>query len=108
MLSGQALVHAVKNQNMPLFLGRYGGDEFVMIAHPEKSNEIEDLIETIRNFVAAKCEKENKPYILSIGIGYDEYLDNQEAFSKCIQRADEKLYTDKENCKKNGKSTICK
>ncbi len=33
---------------------------------------------------------------------------NQEAFSKCMRRADEKLYTDKENCKKNGKSTICK
>lgn len=108
IILSQALVHAVRNQNMPLFLGRYGGDEFVMIAHPEESHEIEVLIETIRNFVAAKCEKENKPYILSIGIGYDEYLDNQEAFSKCMRRADEKLYTDKENCKKNGKSTICK
>ena len=108
IILSQALVHAVRNQNMPLFLGRYGGDEFVMIAHPEENNEIEDLIGTIRNFVTAKCQKENKPYILSIGIGYDEYLDNQEAFSKCMQRADEKLYTDKKNCKKNGKSTICK
>ncbi len=60
--------------------GHAEGDEFVMIAHPEESHEIEVLIETIRNFVAAKC----------------------------MQRADEKLYTDKENCKKNGKSTICK
>lgn len=108
IILSQALVHAVRNQNMPLFLGRYGGDEFVMIAHPEESHEIEVLIETIRNFVAAKCEKENKPYILSIGIGYDEYLDNQESFSECMRRADEKLYTDKKNCKKNGKSTICK
>ena len=40
-----------------------------------------------------------------IWVGFDY---NQEAFSKCMRRADEKLYTDKENCKKNGKSTICK
>ena len=107
VLLSQALVHAVRNHNMPLFLGRYGGDEFIMIAHPEESNEIENLIRTIRKYIIAKCENENRPYVLSIGIGYEEY-DDEDSFQKCILRADEKLYIDKENCKKSGKSTICK
>ncbi len=41
------------------------------------------------------------------GIGYDELLGEGDSFDKCLQRADSKLYLDKEYCKLNGKSTIC-
>ena len=49
---------------------------------------------------------EKKDYILSIGIGYDRLLDDNDNFHKCLQRADEKLYEDKEKSKKEKKSDI--
>lgn len=105
VILSEALVESVKDKNMPIFLGRYGGDEFVLIAHPVNEEEIEKLIVEIRENVAAKCKSEDRPYILSIGIGYDEYSGVKGTFGDCMQRADEKLYKDKEELKKNGKST---
>ena len=67
-----------------------------------------ELLSEIRECIIQKCIDENKPYILSIGIGFDEFLGGQDTFSECMQRADSKLYLDKEYCKSNGKSTICK
>ena len=107
VIISEALRKAVKKHSMPIFLGRYGGDEFVMIAHPAKKEEVEALTEQIRENVRSKCEQDKKPYILSVGIGFDELLGGQDTFTKCIQRADSKLYLDKEYCKINGKSTIC-
>ena len=105
VLLSQTLVESVKDKNMPIFLGRYGGDEFVLIAHPVNEAEIEKLILEIRERVEEKCKSEDRPYILSIGIGYDEYSGVKGTFGDCMQRADEKLYKDKEELKKNGKST---
>ena len=43
---------------------------------------------------------ENKEYTLSVGIGYERLMEKDDSFQRCIQRADEKLYLDKEKCKK--------
>ena len=43
---------------------------------------------------------------MSVGIGFDELLGEPDTFQKCLQRADSKLYLDKEYCKLNGKGTI--
>ena len=40
------------------------------------------------------CEKEATPYTLSVAVGYDE-LGADEPFTACQQRADRKLYADK-------------
>ena len=106
VLFAKALVDTIKNCNMPMFLGRFGGDEFVLIAHPIKKEEIDALIEEIRSNVRKECLKEEKPYIISAGIGYDELLNPPDTFQKCMQRADSKLYLDKEYCKINGRSTV--
>ena len=103
-----SLTSALQNHSFPTFLGRYGGDEFVLIVHPVTEDEMKELLSEIRECIIQKCIDENKPYILSIGIGFDEFLGGQDTFSECMQRADSKLYLDKEYCKSNGKSTICK
>lgn len=108
VIFAKALVETIKNCNMPMFLGRFGGDEFVLIAHPIKKEEIDALIEEIRSNVRKECLKEEKPYIISAGIGYDELLNPPDTFQKCMQRADSKLYLDKEYCKINGRSTVIK
>jgi diguanylate cyclase (GGDEF)-like protein len=101
ILLSQALMQSVRHRNMPMFLGRFGGDEFVIIAHPVNESEIEDLKRDIRENVVEKCRKEKREYTLSIGIGYDRLIDENDSFQKCMQRADSKLYEDKERCKKN-------
>ena len=106
VIFAKALVDTIKNCNMPMFLGRFGGDEFVLIAHPIKKEEIDALIEEIRSNVRKECMKEGKPYVISAGIGYDELLNPPDTFQKCMQRADSKLYLDKEYCKINGRSTV--
>ena len=105
VILSQALIDSVRNKNMPIFLGRYGGDEFVLIAHPVTDTEIQNLLVEIREKVVAKCEGENRPYILSVGIGYEEFSGTKGTFSECMKQADEKLYKNKEELKKNGKST---
>ena len=108
VIVAQALVQSIRSSNMPMFLGRYGGDEFVLIVHPAKYDELKILVEDIRENVRERCKREERPYIVSIGIGYDELLKEPDTYQKCVQRADSKLYLDKEYCKINGKSTICK
>ena len=103
MLSN-ALVQAVRSFSMPMFLARYGGDEFIIIAHPNEEAEIDKLKTAIRENLVKICEKEKKEYILSIGIGHERLMDQDDSFSKCMQRADEKLYEDKEKCKKEFES----
>ena len=100
VILSRALVNSARNYNMPMFLGRYGGDEFVIIAHPVNEDEIVRLKSDIRENARSLCQKEGKPYVISIGIGYDELLDDNDTIQKCMQRADDKLYEDKELCKK--------
>lgn len=106
--TAQSLTKVLRHYSFPMFLGRYGGDEFVLIAHPVTEAEIEELVDKIRECIRQNCENERKPYIISIGIGYDKYLGEQDTFQKCIQRADNNLYLDKKNCKVSGKSTLFK
>ena len=108
VILAQSLIEAVaKNVNTSVFLGRYGGDEFVMIVHASSENEVETLINDIRELVRESCTDAGKHYVLSVGVGYDELSNEQDTFNKCLQRADSKLYIDKEYCKMNGNSTTC-
>ena len=107
VIISQSVTKAVRNYDIPMFIGRYGGDEFVLIVHPVAETEITALVSDIRECIRRRCEKDKKPYLLSIGVGYDEFLGDEDTFQKCMQRADSKLYLDKEYCKLNGKSTRC-
>ena len=64
-----------------------------------KEEELKELIEVIRQSITEKCKSEKKPYSLTIGVGYDQLSGAQDTFQKCMERADEKLYKDKERVK---------
>ena len=106
VILAQTLMNVVHEHNLPMFLGRYGGDEFVMIVHAVRQKDLDDLLTDIREGILEKCKSEKKPYLMSVGIGFDELLGEPDTFQKCLQRADSKLYLDKEYCKLNGKGTI--
>ena len=88
------LKKAVNSHSMPSFLCRYGGDEFILIIHPEKIEETEELIRQIRDELDKISKDSNYP--LALSIGYDELLGTQDTVRSCIRRADKKLYIDKE------------
>ena len=90
-----ALKRAARLCGFPMFISRYGGDEFLLIAHPSEEGAIKTLVDSIRTEIEAECKTQNTPYFLSVGIGYDMIADKKDTFQKCMWRADQKLYKDK-------------
>ena len=102
IITSEALESVAGNSGLPVFLGRYGGDEFVMIVFVQHENELTEMIDSIRKGIQTRCAYKNKPYRISVGVGYDVLQGENDTFQKCLQRADKKLYLDKEYCKING------
>lgn len=103
-----ALKQIVDGRNFPTFLGRYGGDEFILIAHTVSEKEIERMIVEIRQRIEEDCFLQQTPYVVFVGIGYDKIGGDSDTFQKCIARADDNLYLDKKNCKLNSLTTVLK
>lgn len=101
VMVADALKSVTRNHNTPVFLARYGGDEFVLIVHPVDEEKVVALIDEIRSQIDAACRENNTPYTLSIAAGYDKLNGTDDTFHKCMQRADEKLYIDKALQKQN-------
>ena len=91
----------MRKHSTPMFLSRYGGDEFLLLVHPTDERETEALIREIRERIEVQCRKEGVPYTVSIGAGFETLNGNGDTFQECIRRADEKLYEDKANQKKH-------
>ena len=102
VMTSDALVEVIKSTDFPVFLGRYGGDEFVLIVYPSREEELKSMLAEIREILDRKCKAAEKPYKLTVAIGYDELLGEQDTFQKCLQRADNKLYLNKDYMKVNG------
>jgi diguanylate cyclase (GGDEF)-like protein len=100
ILVSNVLKEVMRNHSIPMFLARYGGDEFILVAHPTSESETEAIICEIRERIEARCRMEGTPYTISIGAGYDKLAGETDTFQKCMQRADEKLYEDKARQKK--------
>lgn len=98
ILVSQALKHICEQFKTPVFLGRYGGDEFAIIYQiSEGGNDPKHLTEEIRVALADVCQHDKLPYTLETSVGYSELKDAQDTMQKCMIRADESLYADKRN-----------
>ena len=97
VITAQALIDVVKECSFPVFLGRYGGDEFILIVNPSREDQLVDMLSEIHIRLGEKCKEDARSYDLSISIGYDELVGEQDTFQKCLQRADNKLYIEKEH-----------
>ncbi len=100
ILVADSFREVLRNHSTPMFLARYGGDEFILIVHPFDESEVEALICELRERIATRCRLAGTPYTISIGAGFDTFSGKGDTFQKCMQRADEKLYEDKERQKK--------
>ena len=108
VIVADALKRIVNARNFPTFLGRYGGDEFILIAHTQSAPEIDRMINEIREGIAEDCFLQQTPYVIFVGIGFDQIGGEADTFQKCITRADDNLYIDKKNCKLNNQTTMLK
>ena len=90
-----SLRSVIRMHSMPLFMARYGGDEFILIVHPTDEGEVVTLIREIRDQLKTACKAIDAPYVLSVGAGYSQLSVDRDTFQQCMQRADENLYLDK-------------
>lgn len=95
ILIADALRKAVSELPVPSFLCRYGGDEFTLVLHPGLQEEPRRLISDFRTALDALLRGAGTPYPLAVSLGYDEFHGNQDSLQACILRADQNLYLDK-------------
>lgn len=81
-----------------VFLARYGGDEFAIIARFENKNEAGELKSEIVKAFMARNENSDKIYDISLSIGISQYEDSKLAF---FDRADRAMYDEKRQGKGN-------
>ena len=96
VIIARSLKKAISTAGMPLFLARYGGDEFILILHPDETQDPEAVIKKIRSCLKAECAAADLPYMITVGIGCAELAEENDTFHECLERADKNLYTDKE------------
>ena len=79
------------------FVARYGGDEFICAWRPSKENDThpETLIREIDFFLRTLCKDQNKPYVLSVSVGYVRCTDSKKTVGSYVKEADEMLYENK-------------
>lgn len=80
-------------------VGRYGGDEFVMILSEVNTNEIATIIERVRAALRLELNREPSAPTFSIGVVTVEFEEGDERESlscnDCLQRVDEVMYSAK-------------
>ena len=98
-----SLKKAINRNGIPSFLGRYGGDEFILIVHLDRKEHPDQLIRVIREQARQECADSGIPYPLSVSAGYEQLRGGQDTIQNCIERADEKLYQDKKYRKRSAR-----
>lgn len=97
IIVSEALRRTYEKIKAPVFLGRYGGDEFtVIIRDPGEDEQPEQMIGILREALSKKQQENRLPYDLEFSIGYDELKDDKDTAEDCLKRADKKLYIDKQ------------
>lgn len=84
------------NKNSKNFIGRYGGDEFIIIAELNHEEEAERLCSDVHQALVAECIKDGIVYDLSMSFGYVKYDKSYKTMQSFIAAADEKLYEAKQ------------
>lgn len=90
------LKKVILGYSMPSFISRYGGDEFLIIIHPEIGSDTDRLIGEIREKIDKEIREKDTGFELSLSMGYDLMGRKDDSIHECIRRADVKLYKDKE------------
>lgn len=78
-------------------IGRYGGDEFVVVLRDYTDEEAERLCEMIRHYLSQENEK--YPFDVSMALGYAVKHDEKMSLDELLTLSDSNMYLDKQRCK---------
>ena len=95
-----ALLLSCRETHHRSHVARYGGDEFAILIWVENVEQIEDLKKRIHEHLAKMNEKAKAPYELTVSIGVAK-TEKGIGLKELIERADSKLYEEKEKIKRN-------
>ena len=94
ILVAQALKNACTYLKGSVFLCRYGGDEFLLIAPTEMPDAVVAQIrECLLNEILKRNSKNS--FAIEVSIGYASWDGKRSSFKKCLNEADQKMYEDK-------------
>ena len=92
----QALKRVCGRTIFPIFLCRYGGDEFLLIVRTDDPGYIAELIHEELAEGSLQMQKENNlPYKIQASIGYVSWDGNPSHFKDSLKLADHKMYEQK-------------
>ena len=80
------------------FAARLGGDEFLLTWAPllmETASNPDTFVEDVRSALALECARAQKPYQISLSLGYTYCADPKKSLSDYIREADHMLYEHK-------------
>ena len=94
VLVSQALKKACERLSYSMFLCRYGGDEFLMIAQTDVPDEV---VKKIKDCLQEEVEKENgsRSYTIEASMGFARWDGRPDSFKESMVNADKKMYEDK-------------
>ncbi len=100
----QRVAEAIKNSSGDFYCGRFGGDEFMLIAKGKSPEYTRSVCEAIRKEISRVCVEENSVAPITLSIGYYSAVPKEgETHFDYSDRADEYLYKVKEN----GRNNVC-
>lgn len=79
------------------FIGRYGGDEFIIVGEAQREEEVQDICETIRENIQVANYQAMLPYTFTVSIGYSVRNGQITSIPDFIKMADQNLYRMKKN-----------
>lgn len=93
IIVSQALKKACERLGSSMFLCRYGGDEFLMIAQTEVPD---DVIKEVRECLQEEVAKSvSRSYKIEASMGFARWDGNPESFKESMINADKRMYEDK-------------
>ncbi len=80
------------------FIGRYGGEEFVVILPETPTSDAAQIADKMRELIAERpVFFEGRPINVTVSIGVAELCDSMTTYEEVFHNADKALYTSKEN-----------
>ena len=93
---------AIKGTKKNYFLARFGGDEFIIVGRYDNEGTIKELIDSIKR-EESLINNSDKPYKITMSIGYAVKNDSHLSVADLISEADEAMYANKKQIKKKNK-----
>ena len=94
VLVSQALKKACDRLNCSMFLCRYGGDEFLMIAQTNVPDEVIRVIKACLQEEVSK-QSDTRSYTIEASMGFASWDGTPDSFKESLINADKKMYEDK-------------